>query len=488
MRRPGFVAGFDSASAMLTATAAYLCGEPFPALGQPPVLESLARLTRLLPRTVREKLFIAGGALEAVSPRRVSRIDLDELCVWACRAYPRTRYPAVVIGSASGALVHLCAALGMPWLPQTFLVPVRSRVHPDDPTAAMRHGLRPGHALMAANPDWQLHHMHDANQDRLMVRALSYFRVKRRTLGPAYEQFLRERLVPGGTIVISDCRRTWHTTAVGERHVFQHGAVGGATQEEYHHGSPRVAEYLARYSSPVRRWHGPRPDTTSPEAEWGFAAPLGEDVERFARDHGYRLRRLTFAQPESPSPLVADLYRWWYRRRNIPADRLFIESFILLEPWWTLRTGSVPLWLTFNTERSRQAALRYLDRTEPFDEILLALFQHGVESVGLPTIAQWRQVPARARRTGRFAGMKVEDFPGDLGHLAAYDDALRRAPARYPLPDRLAPAEFEEFLAGTDGYEGVYWQDPAAPGSRPAAPRSGDRTGPVPFAHRTRAG
>ena len=50
------------------------------------------------------------------------------------RQYPRRQYPAVVVGSANGAAVHLWAALGIPWLPQTFLVPIaRSGVHPDDP-------------------------------------------------------------------------------------------------------------------------------------------------------------------------------------------------------------------------------------------------------------------------------------------------------------------------------------------------------------------
>jgi hypothetical protein len=80
------------------------------------------------------------------------------------------------------------------------------------------------------------------------------------------------------------CRRSWHTTRVGERHVFQHGAVGGATEEEFHHGSERIAEYLERYHSPVRRWDGPEPDTESPEAEWGFEEAL--DPSPLVADHG----------------------------------------------------------------------------------------------------------------------------------------------------------------------------------------------------------
>lgn len=458
MTKPGFVAGFDSASAMMLATAAYLRGRPFQALGNPPAAEWPIKATRWLPRRLRELVFTAGGAAETVSPRRVTRFDAEEISRWVTAAYPAHRYPVVAVGSSCGALVHLCAALGMPWLPQTFLIPVRQRIHPDDVGAAFANGLRPGRRLLRANPDLQLHHMHDANQDRLMVRLLTYFRVKRRRLGEAYERFLSERLEPGGTILISECRRSWRTTTVGPRHVFQHGALSGASEEEFHHGGPRVAEYLARYDSPVRRWRGPELDTVSPEAEWGFAPALREDIVRFAQARGYQVRRVVFDEPEALSPLVADLYRWWYRQRGIPANRLFVESFVIIEPYWALRTGSVPFWMKFNTEESLAAVGRYLNEREPFDEIMLTLFQNGVEPVGLPRISDWERVLARARRAGWFAGLRPDEHPFDLAHLARYDDALREVPARYPLPGPLTLAELDGFLAGAGRYEGVRWE------------------------------
>jgi len=58
--------------------------------------------------------------------------------------YPRRTYPAAVVGSSNGAAVHLWGALGIPWLPQTFLVPVaRSGVHPDEPFDAMHWAVEP---------------------------------------------------------------------------------------------------------------------------------------------------------------------------------------------------------------------------------------------------------------------------------------------------------------------------------------------------------
>jgi hypothetical protein len=323
----------------------------------------------------------------------------------------------------------------------------------------MEKGIEPGRALLDANPDWQLHHMHDANQDRLMVRALTYFRVKRRSLGPGYERFIADRLPPGGTVLLMECNKRWGTTRMGDRHVFQHGAVGGATEEEFHEGSERVAEYLERYDSPVRQWDGPEPDTDSPEAEWGFEESMRDDVLRFARERRYRVRRIVFDDPYVLSPLVADLYRWWYEKRRIPANRLMISSFVVNDPYWTLRTGSVPFWMVFNMQPSLAAINRYLDERPPFDDIHLLLFQHGVEATGITDPDDWRKVLDRAQRSGTTLGADLDEFPHDFAQFANYSDAFRELPARYPLPAPLSLEEFDAFLDQAGHHEGVRIED-----------------------------
>jgi hypothetical protein len=292
--------------------------------------------------------------------------------------------------------------------------------------------------------------MHDANQDRLMVRTMTYFRVKRQRLGEEYIRFLERHLAPGGTIIVNECERSWGVTRVGERHVFQHGAVGGATEEEFHHGSERVAEYLERYDSPYRRWEGPEPEERMPEAEWGFEAALLDDIRELARRRRYRIVRLRYPEPQALSPLVADLYRWWYRRRNIPANRLLVESFVILEPWWALKTGSTPYWMEFNMKPSLEAVHAYLDAAEaegvPFDDIGMWLFNHGVEAVGLPTIEEWETVLGRARREGRWLGADTAEFPMDYAQFATYHDAVQTIGSRYPLPGPLTLAQLRAFL------------------------------------------
>jgi hypothetical protein len=444
---------------MLRALSRFLNHTDVPLLGEArrglePVMSAVLGTANRLPRRAAEKVYAMSGWTEALPPRRMGRISSDALADWVVGHYPRRRYPVVFIGSSNGALVHLAAALGAPWLPQTLLIPVRRHGgHPDEPGEALRRMRPAGEALLAANPDLVLHHMHDANQDRLMVAGMSYFRVKWRRFPNAYRDFLRDCLMEDGTIVVAECGSRFPTTRVAERHVFQHGALGGATPEEYRHGSERIARYLAEYGSPHRRWKAPEPDGDSPEAEWGFEPELLAGIRRFAVEEGRRSVRLRFAEPEHLSTAVADLYRAWYERRGMPADRLLAECFVMLEPWWTLRTGSVPYWMVFNTEPSWRSLLSYLDATEPYDEIRLMLFSHGVRSPGLATIDMWREALARARKIGVFTGVDTCAYPRDFACLARAHRDLSRIRTLYPMPDAMPLSDAEKIIATRTGIE-----------------------------------
>jgi hypothetical protein len=439
---------------MTMALARFLHGLDTPPLGQPAAraLLPVARAANRLPVRAKETIYSAASGAEARPARRLAALDIEPVAAGITGLYPRRRYPAVMLGSSNGALVHLCAALGVPWLPQTLLLPLRQRdVAVDDPAHAAHAFDATARALLARNPDLVLHHMHDPNQDRLTLRRVAYFRVKRTRLGAAYERFLTRTLAPGGVLLLTECRQRWPTTRIADRHVFQFGAVGGMPAQEYRDGGPRVADYLRRYGIARTGWQAPPADGDSPEAEWGFADELRDDVLAFAGRHGYHVRRLIFDDPQDLSPLVADLYRWWYRQRGLPADRLLVESFILIEPWWTLRTGSVPFWTTFPVQPSADGLAHYLDRSDPYDQVHLTLFCHGVESVGLASADRWRSLLRRARVTGAFAGVTPGQYPRDLATFFAYQRAIRAVPARHPMPGSLSLHTLEAFL-GAHGH------------------------------------
>jgi len=247
--------------------------------------------------------------------------------------------------------------------------------------------------------------------------------------------------------VVVECRLQWPTLRRGDRHVFQFGALGGATAEAMMHGGDRVEAYLRHHGSGKTRWE-PETDGTSPEAEWGFAPSLRDDVQRFAQRHGYRVQRVVFEQPEDISSMVADLYRWWYQRLGVADNRLVVDSFILMEPYWTTRTRSVPFWMVFNTEGSFQALEGYLGQAPAFDELLFTLFSHGVDSIGLVPIGQWRSLFPLARKRGDFIGVvDPASFPRDFAVFVRYHfDFLHKIRTRYPSPPALTLQELNEFL------------------------------------------
>lgn len=463
---PSYIANFDSSAAMMRATARFLHGKDFPALGlsPAPLLQLYAEAVSLLPRKVREFIYSVNGAREGTGPGDLDQVSAEELSRWVVGEYPERQYPAVMIGSSNGAVPHLCAALGIPWIPQTFLIPVRrTGVHPDDMRAEMEWGREHAGEMLENNPELQLHHMADPNQDRLMIRYMTYFRVKRRRLGRTLERFLTDSLPRGGTIFLVECEQKWPTVRVGERHYFQPGATGGLEAEEYLRGSERVKKFLEHYDSPRRAWDPPEPDAQRPEAEWGFEPALREDVERVAKEQGYKIRRVVFEKPQDLSPLTADLYRWWYEQRGIPSSRVLAESFIMIEPWWALRTGSIPFWMKFNVDSSAAGLESYLDEAGPFQEIYAMLFSHGTESAGLAPIERWEKLLKRARVQGRLVGVNAEKYPSDFGVLTRYHTAMQEIPDRYPMPEPLSLEQLDRFQEGAGDRYNVEWADLTAP-------------------------
>jgi hypothetical protein len=456
---PRFIANFDSASAMLRAQGRYLRGKDFARLGMlPPTMDLLAPVMNSLPAGIKDTVYTWSGWAEGVPAEKLGEMRAEAISQWMISEYPRMQYPAIMIGSSNGAGVHLGAALGIPWLPQTFLIPVRHpAMSPDEPKEELEWALGPAQTLLKANPELVLHQMHDPNQDRLMIQRMTYFRVKRRRLGETFTRFIEDVLPPGGTIFLTECNLQWPTTRISDRHIFQFGALGGATPDEFYHGSPRVEKYLERYNSHRRRWDPPEPDADRPEAEWGFEPALHEDVERLARRRNYQIRRIVFDQPEDLSPLVADLYRWWYQERRLRPNRLFVESFIVLEPWWTLRTGSVPYWMVFNMEPSAEHLEQYLDGTAPYDEINLTLFSHGVDAVGLPPMERWYSILERARNKGSLVGVDPDVFPRDFAVFVRYYQDIKKIAARYPMPGPMALEQLDQFLDESGSRYQVQW-------------------------------
>ncbi|KAF7174055.1 hypothetical protein CNMCM6106_008144 [Aspergillus hiratsukae] len=490
------IADFDSASSMLRAIARCLNFRDFPQLGIPTSLAPAMPLTNLLPSYLRDKIYSAVGANEAAEEVQ-STFQAASITESIVSHFPaHQKYPAVAIGSTNGALTHLYAAMGIPWLPQTLLMPVK---RPKDAaierdqlqlSAEMEWGRNAGRALLERNRDIELYHMADPNQDQLMIRRMAYFRVKFTKITEAYRNFLLDALEPDGTIILVRCGLRWPSTKVADCHYFQSGALGGIPAEEVIQGSPAVKEFVESQKSPLTTmgesimgkehktdWNAPAPTPPSegeiPEAEWGYAPGLTEDIVGFAKEHGFRIKYLDYDHPEDASPLVADVYRQRQARLRRPTDSILVESFILMEPWLSIRYNLTPFWTIFSIKPSLERLQEYLKMChgagKPFRDGFIFLFSSGVHSIGLAGVDEWKGLLERhfssqdrpGKDFGRpgdppklVLGTDEKAFPKDFGFPARYQTELARAvskEAQYVMPPNLPLGEFEHYMRQNAG-------------------------------------
>ncbi len=458
MSAPSFVAEFDSATGLVRALAAALAREPYLRLGRSRLTEAAVRASRALPEPARTAVFARSGAAEGIKPKALSTVRPERFSRWVTTQYGGHRRPAVAIGSSNGAVMHLCAAMGIPWLPQTFLVPVRRRADPDDCVGDAALAAAESEALLSAQPMLAIHQMHDPNQDRLMVRHIAYFRMKLCALTAEYRRYLTHVLPPGGTILIVDGGVRWPVTRRGPRHVYQQGAVGGLTPEEYVDGSDRVRAFLAEQHAKTREWRFPPVDEWAPEAEWGYEPALTADIHAFAEHYGYRVARLTVDSPDAAGPVVADVYREWYAAMGQPVTRLLAETFVCAEPGWALATGTVPLWLTFATEPALDVLSKYLGDSEGFTDLLITLFPHGVRSAGYASVQRWCHAALDHGIAPTIAGVDADKWPADFAALATYAGELNRRVPAGEYPPRLSLADAAAAVSRHGRAHGVEWR------------------------------
>ena len=446
---PNFLASHDSATGMVMALSDFLKNKAFEGVGVVPTNELYARFINTLPTSWRKKLYSLGGEFSAYPSSKIDEIDASELERWVYDQYPEKEYPAIAVGSSNGAMIHLCAAMGIPWLPQTFLVPLNKGKHfpVDEPKETMNWAERPADTFLENNPGWQLHHMMDPNQDRLRVSSVAYFRIKKAEPGKWYEKFIQERLSAGGRIIYVDCSLSWPVRKINERHYFQFGGLGGLEPKEYYEGSTKVEQFLEKSGSKSKDWDAPKPNAEAPEAEWGLQTSLIEKFRSYCDQRGIPSTRISFHHPQDLSSPVANLFRRWYEQEGSPSKRLLVETFNMISPFLSLKKGCIPYWFFFNVDMAAKDLQSFLKNSKPFDEIYMMMLSHGKHSVGMAEIDQWKSLLRQAGKKHSFIGTSPEEYPVDMAVYARYSKNLEKTiSGDHPLPPLLPVPEALKLL------------------------------------------
>lgn len=349
----------------------------------------------------------------ALPPDAAGEVDAEEVAGWIAGHYPAPGYPAVVLGSAHGATVHLAAALGAPWLPTGF--PVTMSWPDGDPAdwrGAMAWGQRLAARILERNPGVTVRQVHDPLRSGPLCGATVTLYVRWRTLPRAYRDLLHHRIPVGGAALLLRDLRTWPVMQRSPRFGFQVGSPAGGWSPEDHHTADAAP----------RRY-----------AETAGEPALGADLARFAAGIKLPVHRALYAAPAVLSACVADLYRQWLRAGGADGDRCVVESGRLLDPWQAVAGGLVPYWCESAARCDVEAAEWWLAGSETFDEITALPDAPGHAGEPGATLAHWRSLTAFGRRPG------------------AVD---RQLAGRYPaLP--VAAAHAERVLAAAGGSPGT---------------------------------
>lgn len=446
---PDFLASHDSATGLVMALSDFLKGKAFKGVGAVPANELYATIINSLPVPWRRKLYSWTGKISATPGKKTGQIDASNIDKWIYDIYPEKKYPAIAIGSCNGAMVHLCAAMGIPWLPQTLLITVdKGKNFPvDEPKQTIDWARDPADNFLKANPGWQLHHMMDPNQDRLRVKNIAYFRIKKLELGEWYQKFIEERLAPGGQLIIVDCDFKWPVKKMGDRHYFQFGGAGGLKPEEYYQGSPAVKEFLKNSGTNLEKWDAPVPDTEAPEAEWGLEKSLVSDISKFADRKNIKKEKVTFDHPQDLSAAVAKIYCSWYSRNGKSTNRLLADNFNMISPYLSIKKNCIPYWLFFNVDNAAADLENFLSNSEGIDEIYMMILSHGKNSKGSTPILRWESIMKRANKRNAFVGTTPQEYPVDLAVYARYSKDLEKiVPEDHAFPEPLEPLEALQLL------------------------------------------
>ena len=254
-----------------------------------------------LPERIRRPVLAARAVEEALPLADIDDIDAAAVAAWIVDQFPAATYPAVVLGSPHGAAVQLAAVCGAAWLPTSFTVtapwPGGSA---GDWVAAMTWGTRLAERIMAGNKAVTVRQVHDPVLRGSLCGATVSLQVRWRSLPPAYRDFLRSRLAPGGASLMVRDLRTWPVLEGSPGYGFQIGSpTSGWTAGDYSTAGPAFPRLLR--SLGAEDW--PDPDTrSSPRyAETGGEPSIEPELREIAGEMGSTGHRVLYRDPHSLS-------------------------------------------------------------------------------------------------------------------------------------------------------------------------------------------
>lgn len=392
------VEGFDSGTRIVREVAEALTGEGRSILEcYPWGSRTFLGLVGLFPTRTRIRLIEWGMRLSVGHDAEdAGRLDVDSLPQRCIDQYPQgdRQYEAIVIGSPNGAVAHLAALLGAPFLTTSFGLTFR---HPtiadDDHFAYLESSREIVDSILASNEGahFELIAHYDPLHDRSLVKYVDFIRVKLREMPVSYREFIDRHLAPGGRLILIDCAFAWPQYELQDRAYVQIGGLGGIPAETF-----------------LERWPLELPLQTRRESEWGCPEDFASSIAEFAVDRGIETVEISFDHPWDYSLLA---YSAYLACEGVRSRSLLIDCFNHLNPRTNVETGIPALWLPFNTEEG----LGFVEDAlggKTFDRVYFAILPSFADSPDTAPLGPWIELLSRHGDV-ELVGIDPDRFPAD---------------------------------------------------------------------------
>ena len=444
----------ESSSPIVTrAVAAGLRGEYIDNYQFPGWQKTLLTAIGALPQGVARFAISRFQTISGLPPEAMDNFSLNDLLRARIADYDGLTgpFPAVTVGAAlGGATSYLSLALGGPFLPQTFVTTLKGGSMSGDVNEYLHRSINRALKIAADNPALMTVQHYDPVHDGWLTRFVNHLRFKLLDLPPAYAEFIKSRLEPGGAVVYLDGGATWLRYRVGPRSVFQVGGWGGISSEEFLEGSDRIRAYAPRAGLKITDWklnteHWPL--ERGPESEWGSEPGLAEALEAFCRSEGYRFVRIRLPHPNDFSRLAFRAAQSLLAKEGRAAAGMLVEMFSQFDANAARQAGLLPLWLIFNTDDS----LEYLKEMRPQFPAGKPVFFSPLSTFSLtPDLVPfeaWDAALADFRWVN--IGARQSHYPADARALVKWVEPLRDwvVANRNPVQVRLEAEELERLAS-----------------------------------------
>ena len=404
----------------------------------------------VLPQAVGRFVISRFQSLSGLPPESMLGFSINDLIQTRIDDYAQVpgRFPTLTVGvGLGGPSTHLSLALGGPFLPQAFVLTMRGGSSDGKVQRYFQRSAGIAQRIADHNPGLMTIQHYDPIHDGWLTRWVNHLRFKLLDLPEPYIEFIRQRLEPEGTIVYLEGGADWLRYRTGKRSVFQVGGWGDISAEEFLEGSQRIRTYARHAGLKHTDWHlEGYPLERGPESEWGSEAGLGETLDKFCQQEGYRFVRIRLGHPHDFSRLAFKAMQKLLEKEDREPAGVLVETFSQFDATAALQAGLLPLWLIFNTRDST----RFLKQMSPSFPQNKPLFFSPLSTFSLtPDLATWHEwLDALNRQEFVNIGARSNHYPADTHALVTWYKPLREwvRDNLQPIRTRLRAEELIEIV------------------------------------------